>query len=116
MALPLATTTIAVLRVTAASGYDEPYGGDEPSTGREVAASGIQAVIGRPAGREQLAGSEQSITDLQLIADTLALQPTDWVRDETTGVEYRVVWAVSYPDPMGGTFTEAGIRRVEGEI
>ncbi len=117
MPIPLATTTISVWRISEVSSYDEPYGGEQETSGREQVASGVPAVIGRPSGREQVAGGEQSVSDFQLVADLDELRLTDTVRDERTGADYRVVWAITYPDEFGpGFFTEASIRHVEGDI
>lgn len=109
--IPLATTTVAVLRLPAGTDDDEPYSGNDPASW-DVAATGIRAVIDRPRGREQLAGGEQSISDFELICDTADIGRLDQVKDETTGTVYRVVWVMSYP----GEHTEAGLRLVEGDI
>jgi hypothetical protein len=107
MPIPLSTTTISVWRISEVSSYDEPYAGEQETSGRQQITSGVRAVIGRPSGREQVAGGEQSVSDFQLVADL----------DERTGIDYRVVWAITYPDEFGpGFFTEASIRHVEGDI
>jgi len=112
--IPLATTTISVLRLKPGDIYDEPYEGADAAD-RDVAASGIRAVIYRPvarvAGREQQSGGEQAIGELDLACDPCGLTHLDWVKDETTDVIYQVVYALAYP----GSHEEAGLRLVEGE-
>lgn len=112
--IPLATTTISVLRIKPEDVYDEPYGGERP-TDRDVAASGVRAVIYRPvarsAGREQRAGGEQAIAELDLACDPCGITYLDWIKDDTTGAVYEVIYALAYP----GDHEEAGLRLVEGE-
>lgn len=105
--IPLATTTISILR--GADDYAEPYSGGDSNT---VVAAGVRAVIGRPAGREQIGGGEQSVLDTQLACDPADLRYTDIVRDDTDGIEYRVVWTHTYP----GEVTEALLRNVNGDL
>lgn len=108
--IPLATTTITVLRQAEADQYEEPYSG-QPAAGRTEHATGVRAVIDRPTGREQVAGGEQSIVDLELVCDPCGLDYRDLIRDDTTGRVYRVVFALYFP----GDHDEAGLRIVEGE-
>lgn len=109
--IPLSTTTISVLRVAAADDYAEPYQGDDTAR-RTVAATGVRAVIDRPTGREQLAGGEQAIWDFGLVCDPVDIDYRDTVKDESTGVVYRVVWVMAYP----GEHVEAGLTLVQGEV
>lgn len=111
MAIPLSTVTITVLRPPTADDDAEPYGGSVPA-GWDVIATGVPAVIDRPAGTEQLAGGEQSVSQFQLICDPVDLGPLDNVKDDTTGVIYRVVWVMAY----AGDHVEAGLRVVRGDI
>lgn len=108
--IPLATTTIAVLRAPAGDEYAEPYAGAGTATWTR-ATTGVRAVIGRPSGREEVAGGEQSVWDFQLVCDPVELRRLDQVEDESTGVVYRVVWLMAYPG-----LVEAGLRLVEGEV
>lgn len=113
--IPLATTTIDVLRLAEADRFAEPYSGDTLPR-RTTQFEGVRAVIQRQSNRssgiEQNAGGEQSITDLELTADLIDLKHTDLVRDNSSDIVYRVVWVISYP----GEHTEAGLRRVEGLV
>lgn len=109
--IPLATTTIAVLRTTGPDQYDEPYGGGDDPANREVVASGVRAVLDRPRGTEQVAGGEQSRVDLSLICDRCDIDYRDLVRDERTGRVYRTVWTLDYGDHI-----EGGLQIVEGVV
>jgi hypothetical protein len=108
--IPLATTTIAVLRTKGPDQYDEPYGGDTP-VDRETVASGVRAVIDRPSGREQVAGGEQSLVDLSLVCDRCDINYRDLVQDERSNEVYRVVWTLDYGDHL-----EGGLQIVKGEV
>ncbi len=107
--LPFATTTIAVLVADPAEADDEPYSGHRD---RYVPGStGVRAVISRPSGREQIAGGEQAIWDFDLHCDPVDVDRTDLIRDENTGVDYRIVWIWD-----AGEHIEAGLRLVQGEV
>jgi hypothetical protein len=108
--IPLATTTIAVLRIAGPDQYEEPYGGVQPSQ-RETVASGVRAVLDRPTGREQVAGGEQSTVDLSLACDPCDIDYRDVIKDERTGRHYRVVWTLDY-----GEHIEGGLQIVQGEV
>lgn len=108
--IPLATTTISVLTPAAADLDAEPYSG--ASERLEQVVTGIRAVIDAPSGREQVAGGEQSIWDYELVCDLAPIQRYDTVRDDATGVDYRVVWLWVAP----GEHIEAGLRLVQGEV
>lgn len=108
--IPLATTTITVLRQSVPDQYDDPYSGHSAADRTEFA-TGVRAVIDRPAGREQVAGGEQSIADLELVCDPVGLDYRDLIRDDSSGRVYRLVWALSFP----GEHEEAALRIVEGE-
>jgi hypothetical protein len=110
MAIPLATTTITVTVADTPDLDDEPYAGAgvNPAV---TTATGVRAVIDRGTGREQLAGGEQSISDFLLTCDPINLDRRATVTDDTTGIDYRVVWLLTFP----GEHTEAGLRLVQGE-
>lgn len=92
--IPLATTTISVLRVPA----DEPADGEDyrdpydAQPERTVVVAGVRARIGQPSSRERVAGGTQAITDLALWCDPFngALLATDHVLDEATGDVYEL--------------------------
>jgi hypothetical protein len=108
--IPLATTTITVLRVTGADQYDEPYGGTEPHE-REAVAEGVRAVLDRPRGTDQVAGGEQTTVDVALVCDRCDIDYRDLVEDERTNRLYRVVWTLDYGDHI-----EGGLQIVQGEV
>ncbi len=105
--IPLATTTISVLRVPPGDVYDEPYG---TPAARTAVSTGTRAVIDRGRGAERVAGGEQSSLDLTLTADPVDLNHTDQVRDDTTNTIYQVTYVVTYWD----SHLEAGLRVVTG--
>lgn len=109
--IPLSTITITVLRPPTSDADAEPYSGSVPADWQQIA-TGVAAVLDRPTGNEQLAGGEQSVWDFQLVCDPVDLGPLDNVRDDTTGVVYRVVWVMTY----AGDHVEAGLRLVQGDI
>lgn len=116
MSVPLATTTIAILRRKAADVYAEPYAG-LTSADRDVVSSGVRAVIDAPSGSQDVAGGEQTRSRFRLAADPCDLHRTDWVRDERTGVEYQVSWVLPFSRPNGAaSHVEAGLDLVEGLI
>lgn len=109
--IPLATTTITVLTPAQADLDAEPYSGADDDDLIE-SATGVPAVIDSPTGTEQLAGGEQDIWNYRLVCDETPLGRFDSVRDDTTGITYRVVWIHLYP----GEHIEAGLRWVQGEV
>lgn len=114
MAVPLATTTITVLRAPVADLYAEPYSDTRTADLVEVATK-VRAVIDvapRGAGTEVAAGGEQTVTELRLICDVCNLTNVDYVRDERTGVTYRITWCFEYP----GEHIEGGLKLVEGLV
>lgn len=109
--IPLATTTIDVLRGTPASGYDEPYsGGSEPDM-LTMAFEDVRAVIDHPTGTLDLAGGQQNVTNYRLTCDPVVLEHTDLIYDRASRRTYRLTWHIAYPDHV-----EAGLRDVEGEV
>ena len=82
MAIPLATTTITILRQKPEDIYEEPYS-DEQESDRVVFASGIRAVLMAPAtragqGQETTRGGEQVRVAFALACDPVDLRHTDW--------------------------------------
>lgn len=109
--IPLATTTITVLRADYNDRYNEPYSGNDNPTSWGSVATGVRAVIDRPTGREQVAGGEQNRVDLSLVCDSCDLNHLDGIRDERTNVTYRVVWVLDY-----GSHIEGGLQIVQGVV
>lgn len=108
--IPLATTTVTVTEPAAVDLYAEPYAG-AGAAARTATAVGVRAVIDPAAGRQQVAGGEQSIWDFDLVCDPAPMTRLAHVVDESTGVDYDVVWVMAYPDHV-----EAGLRLVQGEV
>lgn len=111
MALPLATTTVTVLRAPVADDYAEPYSGTTTGDLDEVA-SGVPAVIYAPTGREAVAGGEQTVTDLRFACELADVKNKDHLRDDSTGVVYRITWCLAYVDEH----IEGGLSIVEGLV
>lgn len=110
MGIPIATTTISVLRRQVLA-TDDPY---EVTAAAEVAASGVRAVIGAPSGTELVVGAagQEDVTH-RLDCDTVALESTDQVRDDVTSEVFNVVWA-RQRSGLGLDHTVAGLRQVSG--
>jgi hypothetical protein len=109
--IPLATTSIDVLRGEPVNEYDEPYGdANDPSTWPAVATE-IRAVIDHPTGNLDLGGGQQNVVNYHLTSDPVELQHTDRIFEPSTGRTFRIVWYLAYPEHV-----EAGLRDVEGEV
>lgn len=113
MAIPVATTTITILRVPADPARD-PY---DPQPDPATVATGIRAHISTSTGRETVEGGSQSITSLRLACDPFAgeLHHLDRIRDEQSGRDYEVVWEERRYQ-FGLDHYTAGIERVSGVV
>ena len=109
MAVPLATTSIAVLRVPTDATRD-PY---DAQPAPETVVSGVRAHISSPSGRERVAGGSQEVVEFRLACDSVDLRHTDRVQDEQSGAIYEVVWARSRQG-LGLDHVEAGLKQVSG--
>jgi hypothetical protein len=110
MALPLATTTIAVKRLPAAVLNAEPYGVAVPLT---TIASGVRAVLGKPRMVERVSSGEQAEMVLELRCDPTDIEHLDQVVDERIGRVYEVVGA-ELRTGVGMDFVQATVKRVQG--
>lgn len=108
MSIPLATTTISVLRRDVDD--VDPY--DTPPAASTIAA-GVRAVIGSPAGAEDITGAEQETVTFRLDCDPTDLQHRDQVVDDQTGDVFDVVWSRDRTG-LGLDYTQAGLRQVQG--
>jgi hypothetical protein len=108
--LPFGTTTISVLRSSAADGSDGYP--DVEATYGEIA-TGIRAVIGTPGGTMVQAGTLQEDVGFPLKCDITDLRHADRVEDESTGTVYVVKW-VSQSRGFGLDHMDAELRLVEG--
>jgi hypothetical protein len=110
--IPLAITTISVLRIPPATDYDEPYSGAD-DTSRDIAAEKIRAVVDYPLGNLDLQGGQQNVSDYGLKCDPIpgGLVNTDWIKDDTSGRTFRIVWYLDFY-----THIEARMRATEGEV
>jgi hypothetical protein len=108
--LPFGTTTISVLRSSAADGTDA-YPDVEPTY--SPIATGIRAVIGTPGGMVVQEGTLREDIAYPLKCDVTDLQHADRIEDESTGPVYTVKW-VSQSRGFGLDHMDAELRLVEG--
>jgi hypothetical protein len=109
MTIPLATTTIRVLRI-AADAHRDPTDAAPVAT---VIASNIRAQISSPFGRERNMGGTQEVVEFSLSCDPVDLDNLDQVEDQTTGERYEVVWARQRVG-FNLDHTRAGLKQVAG--
>lgn len=111
MAIPLATTTISVLRVAADPDRD-PYA---PTPDPETVASGVRAHLSLGLGSETTAGGSQEVVNWRLACDPFdgGLHHLDQVLNEQSGSTYEVVFAETR-EGMGMDHFQAGLRQVTG--
>lgn len=116
MSLPLANTTITVLRSAVSDDTDRDSDGEgyDPAPGRPVAtwtpvSTGIRAIISPASARTAGPGDTQK-TDLVLVCDPTDIKNTDRIVDESNGVEYKVTYSFTSPGVLGilGS-TQAGL-------
>jgi hypothetical protein len=108
--LPISTTTVTISRFPvdpARDSYDAP-----PAA--VTVASGVRAHISSPSGAETQLGGSQAVTQYRLDCDPVDVTHIDRVTDDTTGITYEVLWAVSRYG-LGLDHVEAALRLVEGE-
>lgn len=106
MSIPIATTTVTVLRAS------EP----EPGEGRTLteAAAAVRAVIGSLSGSESVRpGGGRSTSDAKLTCDVADIIPTDVIEDDTTGERWEVEWVEIKPG-LGLDHMEGGLARYRG--
>lgn len=107
--IPIATTTITVKRVPAddtRDGYDTP-----PAA--VTIATGVAASIGAPSGSQNITTGDRTVVTFKLTCDPTDLQADDSVVDDTTGEEYRCIWA-RQRQGLGLDHTTAALEQVEG--
>jgi hypothetical protein len=116
MAIPFSTTTITIRRPSSEPPEGEDYVDplDAPGT-PTVVASAVRAHISSPSGTENQTGGTQTVDQYRLDCDIFAgeLRHTDEIVDDTTGLSFRVLWAMPRIG-MGLDHIEAGLLRVEG--
>jgi hypothetical protein len=107
MSIPLPTTTISILRPDpTADTYDT-------DNGPTVVLSGIRANIGSQRGSGNETGGQLALLSLRMQCDVVDLRHTDYVRDDSDGVVYSVVW-VKTRMGLGVDHIEAGLQLAEG--
>jgi len=104
--IPIATTTIAVLR-SDQDGTQDAIDGVTLST----LATGVRAVIGSDSGTETNAGGSSEQVSARLDCDPTDLRHVDQVTDEATGETWHVTW-VRRRRGMGLDHMEAGLLAI----
>jgi hypothetical protein len=107
--IPFATTTLTVLRDTQPDA--EPY--QEPAP-RVAVASGVRAVLNGPTGNEVRKGGEQQTAKWHLYCDVADIDHRDYIRDDSTGTVFYVIWVGYRPSPI--EHIEGELGRVEGLV
>jgi len=103
VSIPLALTTVTVSRVPA----DPTRDGFDPQPDPVNIATGIRAVIGNPSGSQNITAGDRTVVTFPFTTDPSDIQADDTITDDTTGDEYRVMWA--------RTRAGLGLDHVEGE-
>lgn len=104
MALPTATTTIDVIEKTGAA-----YEAQTETT----VFSAVRAVFSAPRGSSQIVGGEESVTDMELYCDPIALKYNHIVNNNMTNERWEVIW-VTQRRAVGLDHCQAGVNRVVG--
>lgn len=108
MTLPLATTTVTIVRPAA--------GGDryEAAASSTTIATGVAAHISGPDGGDLSVGGEQEQVDALLLCEPgLSLTHYDVVTDERTGDVWEITWTRQRVG-LGLDHIVSGLRRVTG--
>jgi len=106
----LATTTVSVLRGTAANRF-----GDEIDTETVVATRLPASILERPVTGARPASGRQDTPRtyaLRLVGRRFVFQQSDRIRDERTGWIYAVTTAAPVTNPVGLGSTRADLQRV----
>lgn len=111
MSIPVAQTTITVLRPAGAA---QDQWDRDPTAVPATIASHVRAVIVLPSGNELQGGGTQEDVRAALRCDPCDVQHTDRVLDETTSLTWEVVWARLRPG-FGLDHIAGQLRMVTGE-
>jgi hypothetical protein len=113
VSIPLATTTVRVLRPDAGADRDPYDPPGEPST----VAAGVRATISTSSGTEKVAGGSQEVVNFRLACDQYegGLHHKDTIVDERSGEVYNVVWSVTR-NGFGLDHFQAGLQQVSGVV
>jgi hypothetical protein len=108
MTVPLATTTVQILRAAADTSRDYWDADPAPAT-----VASVRAHLSSPSGREIRGEGSQQIVDMVLLCDPVDLHHDDRVKDLTTGTLYRITW-VRKRYGLGLDHMVAGLMVAEG--
>lgn len=109
--IPLPTTSISVLRVSAADGLRDAY---DPRPAATTVTTGVPAHLSAPSAAEDRPGGTRQASTVTLLCDPTDLQHTDEVLDETTGQRYTVTTVLPRPDLFGLEHVTATLERTTG--
>lgn len=109
--IPIATTTVTVLRPAALGADEDPY--DEALVEPAEVAAGVRANIAIAAGREDTTGraAREAVT-FRLRCDPADIANRDLIVDDTTGEQYAVVWARQRVTGLGLDHVVADLEQV----
>jgi hypothetical protein len=111
VAVPIATTTVTVLRPDELAATDDPY--DDADEEPTEIATGVRANIAIADGREELAGrAGREAVSFRLRCDVADITNGDLIVDETTGEQYAVVWSRQRVTGLGLDHVVADLEQV----
>lgn len=113
VAIPLATTTITVIRREMTDMEDLYDPADYPSPEWTTIVAGVRAVISPPTANPQLTAGTRLTWSASLRSDPCDLQENDHLIDANDGTEWTVLWAREF-DAIGLNHMEASLRMVQG--
>lgn len=111
--IPIATTTITVLRLPVPDPDADPVDPADVEPEREEAATGVRAHFSSPTGSERLGSGTQELVDFVLDCDPTDITHLDQVRDDLTGEVFNVLWSRTRIG-LGLAHTQAGVRHATG--
>lgn len=119
MSIPIAPTTINVLRDLTPED-DLEYDTGTTTTSKLVTISrNVRAAIGSPssvaASETMAAGTEQLQMNLSMACDPCDITHRDFVSDNKTGIVYNVLWVIPR-DELGITYMQVGLRIHQGTM
>lgn len=137
MPIPIATTTVTILRPGIPSGFEDEFMDEfgNPSAPTDpllasynlpadqggvgvleyvVITTGLRAHIGSPAGSENTVGGDMESVDFKATTDPFDIEPRDQILDERNGVTYDVVTAVKRDEISFMSHSQVTIQRQRG--
>ena len=107
--IPLATTTVTIMRVPPDSTLD----GYDTQPAAQTVASRVRAHIGNPAGTQNIVAGDRTVVQFPIDTDPTDLQADDTVTDDQTGEVYRCIFARTRHG-LGLDHTKGALEQVGG--